>query len=294
MDGYSPAVGSGGGAAGPRSGPALVRALLAACHPLPCLAVTLFTVALAVKAGNTVATCALVAVAVGAGQLSIGWSNDRIDAARDRAAGRRDKPVAAGRVPSRVLDSAIGAAVVVTVVASLSLGWRAGLLHLAAVGCGWLYNAGLKATWWSWVPYAVAFGSLPAIATLALSPPVAPPAWAVVAAATLGVAAHITNVLPDMADDEAAGIRGLPHRLGARAALIVAGAALLMGSATAVLGPPGDPALWRWIGLGLAVLAAFGVTIGGVRGAPARWTFQATIAIAALDVILLLGGPPLA
>lgn len=285
---------SGSGAARPESVPARARALLASCHPLPCLAVTLFTAALAAKAGNTVVTTLLVAVAVGAGQLSIGWSNDRIDAARDRAAGRPDKPVAAGRVSPHTVDVAVAVVLLITVVTSLSLGWRAGVLHLAAVGCGWLYNAGVKATWWSWVPYALAFGSLPAVATLARPVPVGPPAWALASAAVLGVAAHITNVLPDVEDDVAAGIRGLPHRLGARVALTVAGAGLLIGSATAVLGPPGHPSPLRWLGLGAAAVAAGGVTVAGLRRAPTRWIFPATIAIAALDVVLLLSGPPLA
>lgn len=286
-------VGSVGGAAAHDGASRRTVALLAACHPLPCLAVTLFTVALAAKAGNPAVTCALVAVAVGAGQLSIGWSNDRIDAGRDRGAGRTDKPVAAGRVGSHVVDAAIGAAVVITVVASLLLGWRAGVVHLAAVGCGWLYNVLGKATWWSWAPYAAAFGALPAVATLALPVPAGPPAWALVAAAALGVAAHITNTLPDLDADIAAGIRGLPHRLGAPVALTVAGSCLLIGSATAVLGPAGHPSPLRWSGFAVVVAGALAVTGAGLRRTPTRWAFHATIAIAALDVVLLLAGPPL-
>ena len=44
---------------------------------------------------------ALVVAAVLAGQLSIGWLNDVLDAERDRTAGRADKPVAAGAVSRR-------------------------------------------------------------------------------------------------------------------------------------------------------------------------------------------------
>ena len=46
--------------------------------------------------------------AVSTGQLSIGWSNDALDAARDRLAGRTDKPVAAGRLPRRTVAAAAG------------------------------------------------------------------------------------------------------------------------------------------------------------------------------------------
>jgi 4-hydroxybenzoate polyprenyltransferase len=268
-------------------------ALLGACHPVPCVAVTTFAVALAAKAGCPAPTCAIVAVAVGAGQLSIGWSNDRIDAGRDRVSGRTDKPVASGRVPSHRVDVAIGAALAVTVAASLLLGWRAGLLHLAAVGCAWAYNAGLKATLWSWLPYALAFGSLPAIATLASAHGTWAPLWAVIAAAALGVSAHIMNVAPDLDDDRRAGVHGLPQRLGRPGMQVVAGVGLLLGSATAVLGPPGDPSALRWVGLALTVAvtaAALAVSITRPRSA---WGFYLTIVVGGLDVLLLILGPSL-
>ncbi|MHA6618356.1 hypothetical protein [Pseudonocardia sp. DLS-67] len=41
----------------------------------------------------------LVAAAVLAGQVSIGWRGDALDAGRDAAAGRPDKPVDTGAVP---------------------------------------------------------------------------------------------------------------------------------------------------------------------------------------------------
>ena len=58
-----------------------------------------------------------------------------------------------------------------------------------------------KSTIWSWAPYAVAFGLLPAIATLARPTPRWPEPWAIAAGALLGVAAHFANVLPDLATD---------------------------------------------------------------------------------------------
>src|SRR4051794_41679632 len=66
------------------------------CHPGPALAVTVVATLLAVAAGAPARTVALVGAAFGVGQLSIGWSNDWLDAARDVAVGRGDKPVAAG------------------------------------------------------------------------------------------------------------------------------------------------------------------------------------------------------
>src|SRR5918994_1829605 len=69
-------------------------ALLRACHPEPTAAVTLMMTALAVTAGRDARGVLMVAAAVLTGQLSIGWLNDVLDARRDRAVGRLDKPVA--------------------------------------------------------------------------------------------------------------------------------------------------------------------------------------------------------
>jgi 4-hydroxybenzoate polyprenyltransferase len=269
-------------------------ALMGACHPVPCVAVTLFTVALAARVHNSLGTCALVAVAVLAGQLSIGWSNDRIDLALDRSAGRRDKPLTRDGVAPAVVDRAIAAAVVVTVAASLALGWRAGLLHLLGVACGWLYNLGLKATVVSWLPYAVAFGSLPGVATFARGDHPAPTGWAVAAGALLGVTAHLTNALPDLVADRAFGIRGFPHRIGARPAVAVATAALLAGTATLVLAPSGPPSVAAWIGLALAAawtVAGFALAWRQPRSV---WIFYGTIGLVAVDVALLMVGPTFA
>ena len=69
----------------------------------------------------------LVALAVLAGQLSVGWSNDYLDRERDRAAGRTDKPVAAGELsPTLVRDGARWSRSALCVPLSLLSGWRAG------------------------------------------------------------------------------------------------------------------------------------------------------------------------
>src|SRR5450756_2055986 len=138
-------------------------------------------------------------------------SNDYIDAERDRAVERTDKPVAAGAMAPRVAGVAAVAALILTLALSGALGWPGGGAALVTVLCGWLYNLGLKATVLSWLPYAIAFGILPAVATLSASPPRWPAAWALAAGALLGVAAHLANVLPDLCEYEATGVRGVPH-----------------------------------------------------------------------------------
>jgi len=195
----------------------VVRALARSCHPLPSVAVSSLSAGLAALTGLPLATGILLTAAVFTGQLSIGWSNDYLDADRDRAADRTDKPVAAGAVAPRVAGMAALVALTLTLALSAALGWPGGAAALVIVLCGWLYNLGLKATILSWLPYAIAFGMLPSAATLAATPPRWPAVWALTAGAMLGVAAHLANVLPDLPNDTATGIRGLPHRLGAKA-----------------------------------------------------------------------------
>ena len=264
-----------------------VSALARSCHPAPCVAVTVFSTALAVLAGNTAGRCAVLAAAVLAGHLSIGWSNDRIDQRRDQAAARADKPIALGEIGPASIDRAIAVALVATVVLSFALGWRAGLLHCAAVGCGWLYNVGLKATVWSWLPYALAFGSLPAIATLALPHPRLPGGWIVLVAAALGVVANLTNTLPDLRTDERAGIRGLPHRLGARWSVLVGAGLLIAATVVLVFAPSAPPRAGGWAALiVVAALVAVGVP-WAIRHPLSRAVFYGLIALVAMQLGLI-------
>ena len=125
------------------------------------IAVTAIATALAVSVGRGVGVVA-VTTAVAAGQLAVGWSNDYIDRDRDLLSHRADKPIVVGQVRAATVRRAAIVALVACVPLSLLSGWRAGLLHLAAVAAALTYNAWLKSTLASPVPYAVAFGILPA------------------------------------------------------------------------------------------------------------------------------------
>jgi 4-hydroxybenzoate polyprenyltransferase len=257
--------------------------LLRAAHFGPSVAVTTIVGLLALALGLPAYKGFVVTAAVFTGQLTIGWGNDLLDAGRDREVGRSDKPlVSSDLTPSFVLRWLVVAAAA-CVALSLLAGWRSGVTHLAlGVAFGHLYNLYFKATPWSWLPYAVAFGSLPAVVSLAGTPPQWPPTWMVGTAAALGVAAHFLNTLPDLDDDAATGVHGLPHRVGATRSRLIATALLVLASAVAVLGPAGAPATWAWAALavvvGLAALALVG------RG---KAPFYAAVAIALVDVVLL-------
>ncbi|WP_220187905.1 UbiA family prenyltransferase, partial [Pseudonocardia pini] len=176
--------------------------LLATAHPGPAAVVTLVAALLAVSDGLSPASAVLVVGAVLAGQLTIGWANDLVDVGRDRAVGRADKPLATGRTTIALVGGALAVAAGACLALSFAAGWRSGLVHvLLCLVPGHAYNLGLKATPLSWAPYAVAFGSLPAVVSLAGDAPAWPPWWTTLAGACLGVGAHLLNALPDLADD---------------------------------------------------------------------------------------------
>lgn len=256
-------------------------AVLGAAHPGPALAVTLLAGLLSAFTGLGATRTLLVVAAVLTSQLTIGWSNDLLDLRRDREVGRSDKPLASGAVSVGAVRLACAVCLVLTVPLGVVGGPAAFVVHLVNTAAGWAYNLGLKATVWSWAPYAVAFGGLPAFVALAGGGTPAP--WAVLAGALLGVGAHLLNVLPDLADDAATGVRGLPHRLGARwtppvaiALLVLASVLIVVGASVALL--PAAVAL-------LVVAALAGTALAG----SGRLPFLAAIGIALADVVLLVG-----
>ncbi|MET9319325.1 UbiA family prenyltransferase [Streptomyces sp. NPDC003038] len=258
--------------------------LLAACHPLPAAAVTLLAAALAAAVGRGLPGAAATVGAVAAGQLSVGWCNDRADHRRDLATGRRDKPLVAGTVQPATVARAAALALLLCVPLSLACGPLAGAVHLAGVAAAWAYNLRLKSTPVSWLPYALAFGLLPAFVTLGLPGAPWPPTWLTAAAALLGAGAHFANVLPDIDDDLATGVRGLPQRLGVRRAGVLAGLLVLGSTAALVTGPPGRVTAYGW---GLLAVTAATILLAAFRPG-GRVPFLATMAVAGADVVLLL------
>nr|WP_330166852.1 UbiA family prenyltransferase [Streptomyces huasconensis] len=255
---------------------------------------TVLVTALAVAAGRGSAGAVVVAAAVLAGQLSVGWCNDAADARRDTVCGRGDKPVATGELPPWAVAVAAGAALTLCVPLSLLSGAAAGTAHLCMVAAGWAYNLRLKHTVCSPLPYAAAFGALPAFVTLGLPTPSWPAWWAMAAGALLGVGAHLVNVLPDIEDDLATGVRGLPQRLGRPACRWLAPFVILAALTVIVTGAPGTVGSADRVLAAVAVIVAVaGTTVPS--GARSRWPFRAAIAVAGMAVAqLLLRGSDLA
>jgi 4-hydroxybenzoate polyprenyltransferase len=261
--------------------------LLRSSHPGPTVVVTVVALVLGVGVGLPPWPLALMVLVVLLGQLSIGWSNDWLDATRDAAVHRADKPVAAGAVRVGTVRAAAFAAAAASVAVSLLLGPAAAAVNLVCFGMGWLYNLGVKGTPASIVPYLICFGLLPAVATLSLTPPQLPAVWIVAAGALLGAAAHLTNVLPDLEDDRATGIRGLPHMIGARPSGVLAFVALAGAAALVAVGRHAAPGPATLAGLVVGVaIAIVGVALTLARR-PTRLLMRLIMAGAVVDVAML-------
>ncbi len=262
----------------------MVVALLRAGHVGPSLVVTVVVAGIGVAADVPPARLGLLLVAVLAGQLAIGWTNDLVDVERDRLGGRSDKPLVGGPLAPGPVRFAVAVALVVTTVASLAVGLVAGLLHLVGVAAGLAYDVWLKATPWSAVPWAIAFGLLPAF-TVAARPGAHAPWWAVVAGACFGVGVHLANALPDLAADEAADVRGLPQRLGRRGCVVAAPAVLAVGCAAALAGGGATGT----VGVAsLVVPVTLLVAIGGAARVHADELVYRLVLVLGLATVLLL------
>ena len=261
-------------------------ALLRSTHPGPAAAVTLIAIVLAVGIGLDGWRLALLGLAFAANQASVGLSNDWIDAERDIAVGRTDKPVALGWVSAGTVRTAAIATAVLAVAATVPLGWQATLAQTVFIASAWSYNAWLKRTPLSVLPYIVSFGVLPAVVTLSLPEPSWAAPWAMGIGALLGVAAHFANVLPDLDDDRATGVHGLPHRLGPRRTGIATFGALLGASVLALVGA-GEVGVIQWIGFAATVLIATAGIVLVLTRKPSRLLFQLIIAAAIVNVVLL-------
>jgi 4-hydroxybenzoate polyprenyltransferase len=165
----------------------------------------------------------LVAAAVLAGQLSVGWSNDYIDARLDKEIGRRNKPVVGQGLDPEALRVPITAALVLVVPLSfMAAGVIGGIAHLVAVASAWVYNLYLARTTWSWVPYAVSFALLPVFVAQSASSDTWPTIPVVALSMLVGVVAHLINAIPDIDIDKTARIGGLAVALGRRNSIVLA------------------------------------------------------------------------
>jgi 4-hydroxybenzoate polyprenyltransferase len=162
-----------------------------------------------------------VAIAIFAGQLVVGWSNDFIDAPLDIAAQRTKKPIVSKEVNPEQLKKSIFGALFVALLLSLfsPLGLTGTLIHFLGILSATIYNFKLKPTILSPLPFIVSFGALPWAIYLPAGNQ--PPLWLYLDFMIIAVAFHFFNVLKDFQWDINQGILGLPQRLGKNASLFI-------------------------------------------------------------------------
>jgi 4-hydroxybenzoate polyprenyltransferase len=263
-----------------------VWALWASTHPGPTIVVTTLSLALGLAAHLEPWRLVVLVLAVFAGQVSIGLSNDAIDAARDAAVGRTDKPIAAGVVSAQAAMIVAIGALAIALVLSVILGRGMLAAHAVLLASGWAYNAGLKSTPFSIVPFLVSFGLFPSLATLSAPGGAIAPVWQSIAGAVLGAAVHLTNVLPDLDDDRATGVRGLPHRLGPRASAVLAAAGIVAGAVAVLLGSSGGDLsrvpVVAWVLFVATLVVAVATAVRALVRAPDRTVFRLVMLAALL------------
>jgi 4-hydroxybenzoate polyprenyltransferase len=261
-----------------------LRGFVQASHAAPTAVVTLVIGLLAAGLGWSGWPLAGVFLAVLIGQLSVGWSNDAFDAPLDARSQRLDKPTVALGISYRTLwTPAVIALAISSALSWLVAGPIGGSWHVFALIMAWLYNTVLSRTWWSWLPYALAFGSLPAFLTYGLNGQ-APPIWLTAVCAVVGVSAHIANALPDLEMDRQSEVKGFVTSLGKTSAAWLCWILLAVGSA--ILAVESYPvSVWFPVTLGVALAgAALYVRLSNKRTA----MFNAILALVVVQVLVLL------
>lgn len=205
-------------------------------HPFPVALNAAATGVLAVIANDGLPSLSTLARLVGAmicAQAAIGASNDYFDRDLD-ARTKPFKPIVRGLIEPR---AALGLAAAFALAAG-ALAATMGLLSvevgLVGLIAGLAYNARLKRSPLSPLPYMVALPTLPFWVWVSLDRFTADLWWLIPFAPLAGLAIHLTNTAPDLESDRRAGVRGLAHILGLRATLLLAWGSFLTALGLAV------------------------------------------------------------
>jgi 4-hydroxybenzoate polyprenyltransferase len=186
-------------------------------HPFPTLLNVAATAGLALVAsggnpdGGTLARMLVVMLCA---QCAIGVTNDLYDRELD-AATKPWKPLATGAVSLRAALALALAFIALTAALAATLGSAGFALALLGMACGLAYDARLKRTALSPLPFMIAIPTLPLWVWATLGAWENVLWWLAPLGALIGLSLHLANTLPDLEADQSRGVRGLAHRLGA-------------------------------------------------------------------------------
>jgi len=190
-----------------------LAALVRLAHPLPTLLNALVAAALTTTAGGSGSQAALAALTMLGIHTSIGAMNDLLDQDRDR--GRVEKPLVGGFVTAREARVTVVIAATAGFAAAMALSTTSVAIAAAGATLGYLYNAGIKRTPISFLPFALGVALIPAFAWSAAGVPL-PAAIATLCLIALpgGSALALQNALADRELDKSVGANGAVVRLG--------------------------------------------------------------------------------
>jgi len=273
--------------------------LLLVTHPLPSALYVVATAILAWLAAATLHTqpaagsLALALLAVGGAQIAIGSLNDYCDRHLDADGQRREKPLVSGLIAPWEALALFTVATLVALLALIPLGLVPLVLGLFIEGLGLAYDLRFKGTPISALLFAVYFPLFPLFAWAIFGQWQPFLLWLVPFGAALGIAMNISNTLPDLESDLAAGMRGLPHLLGLRWGITLAWGlpALVLASMWLLAITGAVPAH----GVGLVIATAGGLLSAALppvlylrRPTPA--TLRLTFILQGLGTLALAGG----
>lgn len=194
--------------------------LLRLAHPLPTLLNALIAAALTLAAGGSTTQSMLAAITMLGVHTSIGAMNDLLDQTSD--AGRGEKPLVAGSVSAGEARVMVVVAATAGLAASSALSFTTLVIASAGATLGYLYNAGIKRTPISFLPFALGVALIPVFAWSAAGAPL-PAAIATLCVIALpgGSALALQNALADRELDQSAGANSAVVRLGHRRSILM-------------------------------------------------------------------------
>ncbi|MCW2820028.1 MAG: hypothetical protein JWR42_2815 [Marmoricola sp.] len=225
--------------------------LLRAAHPRQALAFAVVVGLLCALMGRPVREVALSALVVLLSQLALGLVDDVCDIDVDRRSGATGKPLADGTADRGNATFLVAALAIVLVPLSLQLGTAAGLFLLGTLVVGLVQDRYLPGTPLSFLGWAATFALLTCFLSYGgwahEAVGSAPVTTFLVLAAALGVLVHFLTTLPDLVEDNEAGVRSLPLRVALRTGaprLLVVTAVLTVAAVVALA--------WTALAVGIA------------------------------------------
>jgi 4-hydroxybenzoate polyprenyltransferase len=212
-----------------------LKGLLKAAHFGPTLIVTAISFAFATYYWWE-GPAYVIAFGVFTGQLVVGWSNDLYDFDDDLKHQRTKKPLVSRLITKQYLQKWLRFMLPFSFVANLlgPLGIKGGSVYMLGIACGVAYNFYFKFNFLSPLPFAIAFAALPS--SVVISKDLNPPLWMLLGGALFGMAAHFINVIKDMDEDQASGIKGLPQQLGKTKSIAAAVFLIVQGIVALLVG----------------------------------------------------------